>query len=64
MQLLQTAGVDFAILGTEETCTVIRASWRQRVPLPDQGRGQRRDPNGYGVDKKVVSRPARTASTR
>ena len=37
------AGVKFAILGEEETCTGDdRAPARQRVPLPDAGLGQRR----------------------
>lgn len=55
VELLQTAGVDFAILGTEETCTgdpARRAGNEFLFQMMAEGNVETL--NGYGVDKKTV----------
>ncbi len=55
VQLLQTAGVDFAILGTEETCTGDPARrGGNEFLFQTMAEGNVETLNGYGVDKKVV----------
>jgi Fe-S oxidoreductase len=55
VQLLQTAGVDFAILGTEETCTGDPARrGGNEFLFQTMAEGNVETLNGYGVQKKTV----------
>lgn len=54
-QLLQTAGIDFAILGTEESCTGDPARRAGNEYLFQMLAAQNVETlNGYGVDKKTI----------
>ncbi|MBX3250938.1 MAG: (Fe-S)-binding protein [Myxococcales bacterium] len=55
VELLQTAGVDFAILGTEETCTGDPARRAGNEFLfQTMAEGNVETLNGYGADKKTI----------
>ena len=63
-ELLDTAGVSFAVLGDGETCTGDSARRAgQRAALPDPRPAERRRPSASSASPRWSS-PARTASTR